>query len=305
VGERSQPVTNAFGEQYERRYGFQGKGSGVVISPDGYIVTNNHVIEGANRIRITTMDDKKYDGRLIGADPDADLAIVKIEAANLPHADLGDSDALKVGEYAIAIGNPLGIGTTVTHGIISATNRRNLPVSQDRVLKEAIQTDAPINKGNSGGALANMNGQLIGINTAIYSESGGSIGIGFAIPINAARNILRDMIAKGRVMPITPGQPYIGVAAYPLAADYASQFGLQPGQGVVIQVFPLTPADNAGLKDGNILLQIDDKPVPNMAGLRTIIGSHKVGDVITLKIVRGDGSKEDVKVTVGRRPTGT
>jgi serine protease DegQ len=304
IGERSQPVTNPFGEQFERRYGFQGKGSGVIISPDGYLVTNNHVIEGANRIRITTMDDKKYDGRLIGADPDADLAIVKIDATNLPHADLGNSDDLKVGEYVIAIGNPLGIGTTVTHGIISATNRRNLRVSEDRFLKEALQTDAPINKGNSGGALANMNGQLIGINTAIYSESGGSIGIGFAIPINSARNILRDMVARGRTLPITPGQPYIGVVAYPLYRDYADRYGLQQGQGVVLDVFPLTPADNAGLKPGNVLLEIDGKPVNEMGMLRTIIGAHKVGDVITLKVVRGDGSREDVKVTVGRRPTG-
>jgi serine protease Do len=304
LGQRSQPVINRYGEQFERRYGFQGKGSGVIISPDGYIVTNNHVIEGANIIRITTQDEKKYDGRLIGADPDADLAIVKIEGANLPHAELGNSDDLKVGEYAIAIGNPLGIGTTVTHGIISATNRRNLRVSEDRFLKEAIQTDAPINKGNSGGALANMNGQLIGINTAIYSESGGSIGIGFAIPINAARNILRDMVARGRAMPITPGQPYIGVVAYPVHPSDAAQLGLEPGEGVQLEVYPLTPADNAGLKTGTIVLEIDGKPINGMGTLRSIITSRKVGDVITLKVLRGDRSREDVKVTVGRRPTG-
>jgi S1-C subfamily serine protease len=295
---------NIFGEPVYLR--MQGKGSGVIISPDGYIVTNNHVIEGASVIRVTLVDGRKFDGRVIGADQDADLAVVKIDSANLPAAELGDSSRLKVGEYVIAIGYPLGIGTTVTHGIISATDRENLPVGEGRILRQALQTDAPINRGNSGGALANLNGQLIGINTAIASENGGgNIGIGFAIPINAARGILKNLIEHGRTLPPPTTQPFIGIRYFPLNPDAASQYGLQPGQGIVVdRVEPLSPAEDAGLQRGSIIVAVDGKNVGTEEDVRAILARHRIGDRVTLRIMRGDGSNADVKVTLGRRPEG-
>ncbi len=308
LGTKSETGTNMYGQTMEMPYSFLGKGSGVLISPDGYIVTNNHVIENASIIRITTPDDKHYDARLVGADKDADLAVVKIEGRDLPSAELGDSTFLKVGEYVIAIGNPLGVGTTVTHGIISATNRRNLPVGDGRILSQALQTDAPINRGNSGGALANLNGQLIGINTAIASadKGGGNIGIGFAIPINAARNILKDLIAKGRTLPpLAPGIPFLGIRFAPLPEEYSGQFNLQPGQGVVIEsVEPLTAAADAGLKRGDVLVEIDGTPIMKIQDVHDRLIKRKVGEQVTLKAVRGDGTRQDVKVTLGRRPVG-
>jgi len=307
LGTRREIATNPFGEEFQTAQRFQGKGSGVLISPDGYIVTNNHVIENANIIRVTTTTDRHYDGRLVGADPDADLAVVKIDATNLPAADLGDSSALKVGEYVIAIGNPLGVGTTVTHGIISATNRRNLPVAEGRILSQALQTDAPINRGNSGGALANMNGQLIGINTAIASadSGGGNIGIGFAIPINAARDILKSLIARGRSLPPQgPGLPFLGIRFAPLPDEYAPQFSLTPGQGVVVEsVEPLTAAADAGLRRGDVVSEIDGRPIMHAQDVHDVLVKKKVGEQVTLKTVRGDGSKQDIKVTLGRRPS--
>jgi S1-C subfamily serine protease len=307
LGTRREVATDPFGEEFQTSQQFQGKGSGVIISADGYVVTNNHVIENASVIRITTANDKHYDGRIIGADPDADLAVVKIDAVNIPSAELGDSNSLKVGESVIAIGNPLGVGTTVTHGIISATNRRNLPVSEGRVLSQALQTDAPINRGNSGGALANMNGQLIGINTAIASadRGGGNIGIGFAIPINAARDILKNLIARGRSLPAqAPGVPFLGIRLAPLPGEYAPQFNLQPGQGVVVEsVEPLTAASDAGLKRGDVISEIDGKPILKRDDVRQVLVKRKVGEHVTLKMVRGDGTRQDVKVALGRRPT--
>jgi S1-C subfamily serine protease len=308
LGTKRETGTDYFGQVVETPYNFQGKGSGVMISSDGYIVTNNHVIESANVIRITTADDRHFDARLVGADLNSDLAVVKIEGHNLPSAELGDSNSLKVGEYVIAIGNPLGIGTTVTHGIISATNRRNLAVGEGRVLSQALQTDAPINKGNSGGALANLNGQLIGINTAIASadRGGGNIGIGFAIPINAARSILKELIAKGRTLPpLSPGKPFMGLQFAPVPPEYSSQFGLAPGQGVVIEyVEPLTAAADAGLKRGDVLAEIDGKPIMDIKDIHNTLTNHKVGESVTLKAVRGDGTRQDVTITLGRRRTG-
>lgn len=304
AGVRTHPGVDLFGRRVETGREFLGKGSGVLISPDGFVITNNHVIESASVIRVTTTTDAKYQAELVGADPENDIAVIKIDGKNLPYATMGDSDGLKVGEYSIAIGNPLGVGTTVTHGIISATDRKNLPVGDGRILTRAIQTDAPINRGNSGGALANINGQLIGINTAIRSETGGNIGIGFAIPINVARGIAKSIIAQGRGAVNDPGIPYIGIVALQLRAEAAQELGLPVGQGIVIQVVNLGPADNAGLKSGTVVSEIDGQPIGSIEDVRAAIRKHKVGEKATLTVVSQDGARRKVSVTVGRRPKG-
>ncbi len=285
-------------------YSFVGKGSGVLISPDGYIVTNNHVIDDARIIRISMTDGQTYDARVVGADPQTDLAVIKIDGTKLPFAEFGDSDALRVGEYVIAIGNPLGVGTTVTHGIVSATDRKNLPVGDGRIIAQAIQTDAPINKGNSGGALANVNGQLIGINTAIKTDGGGSLGIGFAIPTNFVRNILKTLITQGKNTADSKGQPYLGVVAIPLDDRQAAFLGIPPGMGVTIDVFALSPADSAGLKRGTVVVAIDSVNISKTEDIRNVVRKHKPGDTVILTVVHGDGSKAKVPVKVGRRPEG-
>jgi S1-C subfamily serine protease len=304
VGERTAQGVDIFGFPFEQSYLLQGKGSGVIISPDGYIVTNNHVIEGTNTIRITMTNGKKFDGRVIGADPSADLAVVKIDGRNLPAAQLGDSSKLKVGEYVIAIGNPLGIGTTVTHGIISATNRKNLVVGEGRILKQALQTDAPINRGNSGGALANVAGQLIGINTAIASEKGGgNIGIGFAIPIDAARDILKQLIETGRASASAPAHPFIGIVYQPLPPQLSAQWHLKPGNGVLVaEVRPLTPAEDAGIHVGDIILAIDGIIVNNQNVVRMAISKRHVGDHIEIRILHRNGTEAMVAVKLGMAP---
>jgi serine protease DegQ len=304
AGVRTEPGFDFLGRPVETGREFLGKGSGVIISPDGFIITNNHVIESASVIRVTTATDVKYEAELIGADPENDIAVIKIDGGKLPHAMMGDSDALQVGEYSLAIGNPLGVGTTVTHGIISATDRKNLPVGDGRILRRAVQTDAPINRGNSGGALANINGQLIGINTAIRSETGGNIGIGFAIPINVARTIARSIIAQGRSGTKDAGVPYIGIVALQLRPEAAAQLGLPQGQGIVIQVVNLGPADNAGLKTGTVVIEIDGEPIGSLDDVRAAIRKHRVGETVKLTVVRGDGSRDKVDVKIGRRPKG-
>jgi S1-C subfamily serine protease len=304
AGVRRQTGFDMLGRPVAQDREFLGKGSGVIISPDGFIITNNHVIESASVIRVTTTTDAKYQAELVGADPENDIAIIKIDGKNLPHATMGDSDGLKVGEYSIAIGNPLGVGTTVTHGIISATDRKNLPVGDGRILSRAIQTDAPINRGNSGGALANINGQLIGINTAIRSDSGGNIGIGFAIPINVARTVAKSIIAQGGGAVKDPGIPYIGIVAHELLPEDAANYRIPSGQGVVIQVVNLGPADSAGLKSGTIVIAIDGQPIGSLADVRAAIRKHKVGQSASLTIVTQDGSRQKVDVVVGRRPKG-
>ncbi|MCC6728903.1 MAG: trypsin-like peptidase domain-containing protein [Chthonomonadales bacterium] len=281
----------------------QGKGSGVILSRDGFIVTNNHVVEGAEIIRVTTAGGTAYDGTVVGADAESDLAIVKVDAGGLPVAEMGDSDLLRVGETVIAIGNPLGIGVTVTHGIISATHRRDLPVGGGRVLHSALQTDAPINRGNSGGALANSRGELIGINTAIASEGGGNIGIGFAIPINAARGILRDLLESGRSRPAMPSVAFAGITYEPLTPETASLLRVPTGRGVVItEVMPLTGAADAGLHRGDVVLAVDGALVMDPTDVRDAILRHRAGERVVLRMLRGNGAQEDVAVTLGRRP---
>lgn len=283
----------------------RGKGSGVVFTPDGYILTNNHVIDGANRIRVTTAQGQWRYARLIGRDPGTDLAVLKVDGSGLPTAEFGNSDGLQVGEWSIAVGNPLGLGSTVTVGVISALNRHNLQVDEGRNLEGAIQTDAAINRGNSGGALANINGQLIGINTAILSSgpNGGSIGLGFAIPINTVRRIARDLIADGgKALATRP--LWLGLELGIIPENISQQLHLAPYRGVyVIQVEPDSPAHLAGLLDGDILLDMDDKPVNNVNDVHDILQRHRRGDALRLRLLRPDeGQQRTVRVVLQERP---
>lgn len=284
----------------------RGKGSGVILTPDGYIITCNHVIEGASRIRVTLPDGRWYYAHLIGGDDQSDIAVIRIDVANLPAAALGDSDHLQVGEWAIALGNPLGLGSTITVGVISALNRRNLQIDDTHRLDGAIQTDAAINRGNSGGALANINGQIIGINTAILSPgpSGGSIGLGFAIPINTVRRVARDLISHGSMPTKTVRQPWLGIAYDPIQQDQAQELHLPADSGVVIDhALPEGPAALAGVADGDILLAIDATTIHSVIDVREIIQQHKVGDQILLRILRpGELHERHISVTLRERP---
>lgn len=304
LAERRTEMLDMRGNAFERTQMLQGTGSGVALSSDGYLATNNHVVEGADIIRVTTSDGRRFDGRVVGADEASDLAIVKIDARDLPVARLGNSDALRVGEVVLAIGNPLGVGTTVTHGIVSATNRRDLPVGSGRVISHAIQTDAAINKGNSGGALTNLRGEVVGINTAIYSDTGGNIGIGFAIPMNQARAVLKRLILAGRSKPAPPAEPYIGVIFAVLTPRMAEALALPRNQGLIVEeVRPLTPAADAGLHRGDVVLEVDGRPVRAIDDVRRVIARHRVGDTLNLTLLRGEGEREVVKVILGRKPT--
>lgn len=302
--ERERQDVDVFGQSAPGRMRFQGTGSGVILSHDGYIATNYHVVAGATIIRVTLHDGRKFDGRIVGADQSADIAVVKVEAYSLPTAVLGDSQKLKVGEYVLAIGNPLGIGTTVTHGIVSATDRHDLHVGNGRILREAIQTDAPINRGNSGGALANLNGELVGINTAIASEGGGgSIGIGFAIPTSVARRVLRELVLMGKTTRARPRVAFIGIEFGEVPRQMSDALGLAPGQGVVVaDVKPLTAAADAGLKPGDVILALDGRVITASADMLSLIGDKKVGDAVALRVMRGFGKTEEVKLVLGEKP---
>jgi S1-C subfamily serine protease len=283
-----------------------GKGSGVIITPDGYILTNNHVIEDANRIRVTLSTGQWYYAHRIGEDPQTDLAVIRIEAANLPTAEFGDSDSLQVGEWSIAVGNPLGLGSTVTVGIISALNRHNLQVEEGRKLEGAIQTDAAINRGNSGGALADINGKLIGINTAILSagSGGGSIGLGFAIPANNARRIARELIANGKAAPVLSRQPWLGISYGAVPEGIGQSLGLSPYRGVLIRrVLPESPASLAGLESNDIVLMIDGKEIGEERDVRDAVQQRRIGEKARLRVLRAESHRqEDVSVTLQEKP---
>jgi serine protease Do len=284
----------------------RGKGSGVILTSDGYILTNNHVIDGANRIKVTLPDGRWYYASLVGRDPQTDLAVVRVEASNLPFAELGDSDRLQVGEWCIAVGNPLGLGSTVTVGVVSALNRRNLQIDEDHTLDGAIQTDAAINRGNSGGALANVNGQLIGINTAILSSgpNGGSIGLGFSIPVNTVRRVAHDLIANGKVRSTVTRQPWLGVNYEPLPEERGLELGLPPYRGAwILHVLPESPASIAGLQKDDVILSIDGKMVDNSNVVKNAVRQRKVGDKIIVHVLRPDERRAlDIAVTLQQYP---
>lgn len=258
----------------------QGLGSGVIVSPEGYILTNNHVIEGAAEIQVTLSDSRRAIAQVIGADPDTDLAILRIDLERLPVITLGNSDTAQVGDRVLAIGNPFGVGQTVTSGIVSALGRNQLGIN---TFENFIQTDAAINPGNSGGALVDVNGNLIGINTAIFSRSGGSMGIGFAIPVSTARQVLEGIVRDGQVV-----RGWVGIEPMELTAELAETFGLpKQSEGVIVTgVLQNGPAANAGLRPGDLLLKVAGQPVKNVGELLTQIASLTPGKTAKLEVMR-------------------
>lgn len=276
-----------------------GMGSGVIISADGYILTNNHVVEGSDELSVALPDGRELPARLIGTDPKTDVAVVKIDAQDLPAATLADSDLLRVGDIVFAIGNPLGVGQTTTMGIVSATGRSNLRLLEQGY-ENFIQTDASINPGNSGGALVDAQGRLVGINTAIISTSRGNIGLGFAIPINLAAGVMRSLIETGSV-----SRGYLGISTQELDPDLAEAFGITDGRGVIIsEVSPDSPAAAAGLRHGDVVVAFNGKPVANREEMRLAIAQTPPGVAVKLRIVR-DRESQEVEVVLARLDDGS
>lgn len=269
-----------------------GLGSGVIIDSNGYVITNHHVIDGAEEIRVDLSDGRSLQARLVGSDPPSDLAVLKIDASNLPILVLGDSDKTRVGDVVLALGNPLGVGQTVTMGIISAKGRQT--GLSNGAFEDFLQTDAPINQGNSGGALVSTNSELIGINSQILSPSGGSIGLGFAIPSNMARTVVEQLIRSGNVK---RGQ--LGVTVLKIPSEPATELGVTEGPGVVVyQVQPGGAAQRAGLRQGDIITALNGEAVGDPNTFRNKIAATAPGTEVTLTVKR-DGQEQQVRATLG------
>jgi len=269
-------------------------GSGVIISDEGYILTNNHVVAAADEIRVVLADGNTLQASIVGTDPESDLAVLQIDAQDLPVIPIGNSDTLRVGDVVLAIGNPFGVGQTVTMGIVSATGRSQLGIN---TFENFIQTDAAINPGNSGGALINARGELIGINTAIFSKSGGSQGIGFAIPVTLAKGIMDSILDKGRVV-----RGWLGIAGQDITPALAQSFHLKAGQGVLVSgVLEGGPADRAGLQPGDIITRIDKQTPANAHEILTIISALKPGSEVTIEGWRG-GKRFEIEAEISERP---
>lgn len=269
-----------------------GQGSGFIISEDGYILTNNHVVGEADKIVVTLRDGKEHQAKLVGTDPGSDVALIKIDAEKLPTIELGDSDALEIGEWVIAVGSPFGLQATVTVGVVSAKSR-GVGITQ---YEDFIQTDAAINPGNSGGPLLNVDGKAVGINTAIFSQSGRYVGIGFAIPVNMAKSILNQLKETGKV---TRG--YLGIIMHPekISSDLAEAFGLKSTNGVLItEVVPDSPAEKAGLERRDVIIKMNDQNVEDWQSFRNAIAMLKPGTRIDLTVVR-DGKQKKATVEIG------
>jgi serine protease Do len=276
-------------EQRER-----GLGSGVIISPDGYILTNNHVVEKSTDIKVNFSDKRQFTGKVIGTDPQTDIAVVKIEATGLPTIPLGDSSKLQVGDYAFAIGNPFGVGETATMGIISATGRNGLSIED---YEDFIQTDAAINPGNSGGALLNARGELIGINTAILSGGGGNQGVGFAIPVNMAKYVMGEILKNGKVV-----RGYIGVGIQDVTPELARVFHVAGDKGALVSsVEANSPGAKAGLQRGDVITEINGEAVTGQNELRLKIATMSPGTTVHLKVNR-NGEVHDFSVELGEAP---
>jgi len=284
-----------FGDQAEagpqRR---EGLGSGVIVSAEGYILTNHHVVESVDQIEVALADTRKVPARVVGTDPETDLAVLKVELQKLPAMTFARPEQLRVGDVVLAIGNPFGVGQTVTLGIVSGLGRSHLGIT---TFENFIQTDAAIHPGNSGGALVDATGNLVGINTAIYSQTGTSMGIGYAIPVSIARQVMEEIIQKGSV---TRG--WIGVGVQDITKELAESFKLAAASGVLItQVERGGPADKAGVKLGDILLAVNGKAVPDTTTMLNLIASRQPGEQATLKLTRNQAETE-LTVTIGRRP---
>ncbi len=296
-----EPFQEFFGDDFLDRFfqhrmppgGFvqQGVGTGVIVGADGYILTNNHVVEGADDITVTLSDNRTYDAKVVGTDEKTDLAVVKIKAGDLMPAELGDSDAIHVGEWVLALGNPFGLSQTVTAGIVSAKGRANVGIAD---YEDFIQTDAAINPGNSGGPLVSLDGDVIGITTAIATRSGGYQGVGFAIPTNMAKTIMHDIIGGGKVI-----RGWIGAAIQNLTEDLAKSFNYHGTEGVLIgDVSENGPADKAGLQSGDIVVEYNGKSMHDMNQLRNRVAATKPGTEVRIEIVR-DGHRLTKTVKIG------
>ncbi|KRP74309.1 trypsin-like peptidase domain-containing protein [Pseudomonas paralactis] len=269
-------------------------GSGVIMSPEGYILTNNHVTTGADQIVVALRDGRETLARVVGSDPETDLAVLKIDLKNLPSITLGRSDGLRVGDVALAIGNPFGVGQTVTMGIISATGRNQLGLNS---YEDFIQTDAAINPGNSGGALVDANGNLTGINTAIFSKSGGSQGIGFAIPVKLAMEVMKSIIEHGQVI-----RGWLGIEVQPLTKELAESFGLTGRPGIVVAgIFRDGPAQKAGLELGDVILSIDGAPAGDGRKSMNQVARIKPTDKVAIQVMR-NGKEIKLSAEIGLRP---
>ena len=284
-----------FGDQYDAETQRSSSlGSGVIVGTEGYILTNHHVVEAADEIEVAFNDGRQAKAHTVGSDPETDLAVLKVELKNLPAITFGRLEQVSVGDVVLAIGNPFGVGQTVTMGIVSATGRSHLGIN---TFENFIQTDAAINPGNSGGALVDSSGNLVGINTAIYSRNGTSMGIGFAIPVSIARQVMDQIIATGSV---TRG--WIGVEVQDITAELAESFKLPNTHGVLIAgIVRGGPADRSGVKPGDILIEVDGKPIADSSAMLNLVAAAQPGKPATLKIIR-NGAPLTIKVTVGKRP---
>ena len=293
-----------FGEEFEQRQQRQprrqqnaprqlGQGSGVIVTKDGYVLTNNHVVDEADEVKVVLLDGREFIGKVVGKDPKTDVAVLKIDGKDLPFIEMADSDKIEVGDIVLAVGNPFGIGQTVTMGMISATGRATLGLDYE----DFIQTDAAINPGNSGGALVDADGRLIGINTAILSRSGGNQGIGFAIPMSLARDVMESLVADGHV---TRG--YLGVMIQDVTPSLAKEFNLKDQKGALIgDVVPKGPAEKAGLKSGDVVLEFNGKPVKDSRHFKLQVSRVKPNESVPVKVLR-NGSAKTIEVTINELP---
>ena len=283
-----------FGEGNPNQQPQVGLGSGVVVSPEGYLLTNNHVIDGADDIEVQLNDGRKARAKLVGTDPESDIAVLKIELDKLPVITFGNTDELEVGDVVLAIGNPFGVGQTVTSGIVSALGRNQLGIN---TFENFIQTDAAINPGNSGGALVDAQGNLMGINTAIYSRSGGNMGIGFAIPVNTAKQVMEALIRNGEVK-----RGWIGVEPRDLTTEIAETFDLPVKEGVLITgVLQNGPAADGGIRPGDVVVKIKDTPIRNTSQLLNAVAAEQPTTEVPITVQRGSKTVE-LTVRVGQRP---
>ncbi|MER0169865.1 MAG: Do family serine endopeptidase [Nitrosomonas sp.] len=284
-----------FGEQFESRpKRTSSLGSGVIVSANGYILTNHHVVEAADEVEIALLDGRKAKAKLIGSDPETDLAVLKTDLKDLPVITFGQSQQVKIGDVVLAVGNPFGVGQSVTMGIVSALSRSRVGIN---TFEDFIQTDAAINPGNSGGALTDTSGNLIGINTAIYSRSGGSLGIGFAIPVHIAKQIMEQIVQTGGV---TRG--WLGVSMQDMTQELAESFGLeQPNGALIASVLKDGPADKAGIKAGDIMIAISGKPLKNSSEMLNVVAALAPGETATVTVIRNKQEKS-IPIKVGVRP---